>query len=62
MRAVLAAAEAAERIAALRVLDLDHFSAEIGQHHAGERSGDHRPELDDAHAFEHVGHRAPPSN
>ena len=58
MRAVVAAAETAERIAALRVLDLDHFGAEIGQHHAGERRGDHRAELDDADALEHLGHRA----
>src|SRR5207253_9496527 len=57
MRAVLAAAEAAERIAALRVLDLDHFRAEVGQHHAGKRSGDHGAELEHAHASEHLGHR-----
>ena len=56
VRAVLPAAEAAERIA-LRRLDLDDLGAEIGQHQARERRRDHRAQLDDAHALENVGHR-----
>ncbi len=58
MRTVEAAAEVAKRIAALRVFDLDHFGAEIGQHHAGERSGDHRSQLDHPDALEHLCHRS----
>ena len=56
IRAVLPAAEIAERIAALRMLDLDHVGAEIGEHHAGERRRDHRAQLDHVHALEDIGH------
>ena len=33
-------------------LDLDHLGAEVGEHQAGERRGDHRAQLDDPHALE----------
>jgi hypothetical protein len=56
IRTVLLAAKGPERIAALRMLDLDHVGAEVGQHHARERSRDHGAQLDDAHALENVGH------
>src|SRR5581483_4363575 len=47
MRAVEPAAKAAERIAALRMLDLDHL---------GERRRDHGAELHHAHALQYVRH------
>ena len=56
IRTVLLAAKGPERIAALRMLDLDHLRAEVGQHHARKRSRDHGAQLDHAHALENVGH------
>ncbi len=50
MRAVEAAAEAAEGVAAVRVLDLDDVGAEVGEHHPGQRPGDHGRQLDDPDA------------
>ena len=55
VRAVLPAPETPERVA-LRGFDLDHVGAEIGQHQPRERCRDHRAELDDAHACQHIRH------
>ena len=56
--AVLPAAEIAERIAAIRMLDLENVRAQVRQHHAGQRRRDHGAELDHAHALEDVSHRS----
>ena len=40
----------AQRIAPVRRLDLDHIRAEPGEEHAGERSGQELPELEDCQA------------
>ena len=61
MAAIEAAAKIAERIAAFRILDLDHRGAEIGQQHAGERPGDHGGQFDDPYAVEHAAHLSSPS-
>ena len=58
-RAVFDAAPAAERIAAIGRLDLDHLGAEIAQQHSGIRSGHVVGELDDANAFESPSHHIP---
>src|SRR5262249_59573379 len=52
IRTVLLPAKGPEGIAALRMLDLDHVGAEVGQDHAPERSRDYGAELDHAHALE----------
>src|SRR5262249_26084781 len=40
------------RVAALRVLDVDHLCAEVGHQRARERTGDYVRKLDDLHAGE----------
>src|SRR5258708_36238405 len=61
MAGVAAAAEAAERIAAVAVLDLGHAGAEVGEQHAGKRPGDHGGELDDPGAGERRHGQCPPA-
>src|SRR3981189_267311 len=61
MAAVASAAEAAERIAAVAVLDLGHRGAEVGEQHPGKRAGDHGGELDDPDALERRHGQCPPA-
>ncbi len=56
MRRIEPAIEGAERIAGLRPLDLDHVGAEVGQMHAGRRTGDVGPHFDDADVLEYLRH------
>ncbi len=58
-RAVLEATPAAERIAAIGRLDLDHFGAEIAQQHSGVGSGYVVGELDDADSCKSPSHHIP---
>jgi hypothetical protein len=54
-------AHPALRIAAHRMLDLDHIRAPFGQHRAGAGHEDELRHLDDADALENLGHRKRPS-
>jgi DNA-binding transcriptional ArsR family regulator len=57
VRAVEAAAERAERIAAARLFDLHHLGAQVGQQHARRRPGDERALLQHLDAAEDFVHR-----
>ena len=48
--------QAAQRIAARRMLDLDHVDAPIRQHRAGARNEEPLGDLDQAHTVEHLEH------
>ena len=46
-------APAAEEITTLRIFDLDHLGAKVGQHHAAKRASNHISKFDDPHPPEH---------
>jgi hypothetical protein len=52
VRGMILPAEGAERVASVRILELDDVRAEIPQQHAGERAGDHCRRFDNLDAFE----------
>ena len=44
-------------LAAAHPLDADHLGAEIAEQRGAKRPGDVAPEIEDANAVEHTGHR-----
>jgi len=43
-------------VVALGCFDLDHLGALVAQQRGGHRAGEHRRQIDDADAFEGLGH------